>query len=502
MLLTNRRHRLLFIALAGMEVAWLLPFVMLLLARWQAAMLGDPVRSDGARGLDLILGLSPLAAFLLFTAIMLLYMLMTDLLNTRLVDSPQRELVLLGVVLATMLWSVRLLLYPNVGLSNLSWVAQIWRSIFDFTEGRRAELALVLINLLLWLRVILASSRDLSFFSVGVSFRLGLLLTLLGNALLTSMTTQPVAVAIHYFWLFLACGLVAVALARVDEKALIGEHSTGALMPWSRIGLVGGTVALTLGSALLLARLYTPENIRVVLAWFAPLWLAIGWLLLRILTIFVWLVSPLMEWIIAYFQSLELEIPQRSMAQGELLPGDTEYVSIANLVQNFAVLRYCLVVGVIVIVLGLLWLFFIRTARQPRGDEAEEMNATGLDLGGNPFRRGLDRLRDLANLLRQYGLSNQLLDAITVQNLYANLTRIARQRGYPRLPSQPPDEYVPRLMRAFPAHEGALARITNAYMRVHYGDHPVTAEELEQLRADYERLQEADVVVGNVEKSS
>jgi hypothetical protein len=78
-----------------------------------------------------------------------------------------------------------------------------------------------------------------------------------------------------------------------------------------------------------------------------------------------------------------------------------------------------------------------------------------------------------------------LLAAISVQNIYANLCRLARQRGYPRHPAQPPDDYLPVLAQAFSGQEEALTRITAAYMRVHYGDRPVTPDELAEVRRDY-----------------
>src|SRR5690606_1948938 len=89
------------------------------------------------------------------------------------------------------------------------------------------------------------------------------------------------------------------------------------------------------------------------------------------------------------------------------------------------------------------------------------------------------------NLLTRHGAGRQLLDAISVENIYANLVRLARQRGYPRRPSQPPEHFLPTLALAFPGHDERLARITAAYLRIHYGEQPITAGEMDQLRADY-----------------
>jgi hypothetical protein len=102
------------------------------------------------------------------------------------------------------------------------------------------------------------------------------------------------------------------------------------------------------------------------------------------------------------------------------------------------------------------------------------------------LNRGVQWLRDMSNLMKRYGLSRQLLAAISVQNIYANLCRIANRRGYPRHRAWPPDDYLPTLKKVFgPEAEEALSRITLAYMRVHYGDKLIGIAELAQLQKDY-----------------
>ncbi len=53
-----------------------------------------------------------------------------------------------------------------------------------------------------------------------------------------------------------------------------------------------------------------------------------------------------------------------------------------------------------------------------------------------------------------------------------------------------PDEYLPILNQALPGQDVALQRLTRAYMRVHYGDHPISEGELSQIRADFRAIQE------------
>ena len=91
----NRRHKLLFIALAGMDVAWSLPWVDFLVARW----FGIPtLDSDIGAVLQ-----SPLLIFLYFWAALLGYMLAADWLNRRQVSSPMRELWIIALVVLTTL---------------------------------------------------------------------------------------------------------------------------------------------------------------------------------------------------------------------------------------------------------------------------------------------------------------------------------------------------------------------------------------------------------------
>ncbi|MEZ4708599.1 MAG: DUF4129 domain-containing protein [Caldilineaceae bacterium] len=493
MLLTNRRHRLIFIFLAGMEVAWFLPFVLTLAARWRPEMLR--MNEAATQALDNLLGAPPLAMVLLFWLTLLGYMLAADLLNRWLILSPQREVVLLALTLLTMLGSIRLTLYPTAALFDLSWVGSAFGSVFNYTAGWRPELALIIANGFLWWRVAMNSGRDLTFLSVGMSFRLGMLLALLGNGLLTGMAHQPAGQGVQYFWLFFGFGLAAVALVRIDEKTVVGDHSVGAILPWPRMGQIGASVLAVLGLGAAATAIYNPENIRTFLGWFAPLWSFLGVVLLRILAFLLWLISPLLEWLVATMRGLlanaEFLQPQAQETTAELGQQEpVEFTSLAEMMSQWALLRYCLVTLGIVIVVGLLWLFFVKTRQRQLTEEAEELAQGEIDLGGNLLQRGLDRLRDWAALWSRYGLSNQLLAAISIQNIYANLSRVARQRGFPRPLNQPPDQYLPTLTLAFPTEYERLARITNAYMRVHYGDLPVDEGELSQLRTDYQHILE------------
>lgn len=480
MLLTNRRHRILFIALAGMEVAWFLPLALTFFA-WlhpAQALLPALIANVG--------DYSPLALFATCWGVLLFYLLCADLLNRRQVGSPVYQATMIGVVLATALLSIRLVVFPTLTLWDLRWIGAVLRAVFEFAPEGSAILFLLVVNVFLWIRVASTSDRALTFFSVGMSFRLGMLITIVGNTLLILVAQRPVTVALTYFWLFFAFGLLAVAVARIDEKAIGAAQSTGAALPWSRFTqlliLLGVTVAALIGSA----RVYTPANIKTVLGWFAPLWNFLGAILLWIFYTVFWLVGPLLDQLIAFLRALMADLePITPEPSGPIAAATPDPMTLSEVVQHFALVRYCLVAGIIMAVLLLLLILFVRPRQRGLDEEQEQTAQEGWAFGGNPFAR----LRDWGQLLRRYGIGPGLLAAISVQNIYANVGRLAGRRGYGRTTAQSPDEYLAQLQAAFPGEEERLGRLTAAYMRVHYGDQPVNETELAQLRDDYTILQ-------------
>ena len=147
-------------------------------------------------------------------------------------------------------------------------------------------------------------------------------------------------------------------------------------------------------------------------------------------------------------------------------------------------------IGVVLGIVIFLLLFLERVRKSGQLTEAEDEGLEPATLGGGILSRAVAGFRGAGALVRRFGVGRELLAAISVENIYANVCRIARRRGHPRRMSQPPDTYVPVLAQAFPGQDERLWRITNAYMRVHYGEHAVAVDELAGLRQDYRALRE------------
>jgi hypothetical protein len=463
MLFSNRRDGLIHFCLAGMEVAWFTP-ILLVAFYWY---LWDWPR---------------LATFGGLFGMMLTWMLVLELLN-RLADSPVYELSVLTLVLLTSLLIVRFWLYWDTPVGDFLWLGNTVYAMFNFDEGIQLELVLILANLFLWQRAISATSRTVTFFRVGLNFRLGILLLVVGASLLNYLSAQSTSSLI---WIYFGLGLTAVALARVRDKA-IGSQSVGRALPPRRLAQVFLSVGLTVGIAAWLSLFYTPAKIKALLRWLNPLWTVLERVLWWVAALVFIPLEPLLLWLTEIFRDIDWGgVIETIGGEGETLFEPSHVQPWPGMVMVWTVIRYIAIGLVIVLVLGFVLLYLNRIDRSQLYEGAEEESDETITLGGGMLDRGVQWLRDISNLVKRYGLSRQLLAAVSVQNIYANLCRIAKQRGYPRHRAWPPDDYLPTLVKAFGLEaEKALSHITLAYMRVHYGDKPISVAELAQLRKDY-----------------
>jgi hypothetical protein len=476
MLLGERRLRFMYLCLAGMEMAWITPFAALLLHRFG-------------------LGWSPGLTFVRLLSALLLWILVLDVLNRLKVPSPGYELSVAGLLVLGTLGLVRVWLYWGVPVAGLSWLRATFEALFNFHEGLRPELLIVLVGLLLWQRATAATSRSLDFFNVGVSFRLGILLLILGGGLLAHVTGQD---ATALLWLYLGLGLMAVALARIRDKASSGG-SVGKPMPGERIGQLMAASAITVGAGVGISFIYTPSNIRTVLSWLGPLWSALGALLKPLGALVLWLIQIViygLHWLFSRLLGgarLELldQLRQRLAELLTFMPS-SEATPLHLPPWLLSTLRYVGVLLALLILVGIILLSLRKIRERQRTEEFEEELDEEVTMGGDTLGRAWKWLRDRVGLVRRFGVSRELLAAISVQNMYANLCRLAGQRGYARHPALPPDRYLPVLVEAFGGHQEALSRITVAYMRVHYGDRAVSFGELALLRKDYDRVRGAE----------
>ncbi len=278
MFLANRRIALLYLCLAGMEAAWITPFWLIIYAP------APP----------------PWAAYGCLLAGLLAWTLILELLSRAGIQSPAYDTVALALMAVTSLLIVRVVLYPAVLPGDFGWLRRMLGDIFNFSGGIPPALGLIAVNLVLWQRATAATSRDPSFFNVGVSFRLGMLLLIAGAALLSFLRGQSV---VWFLWLYFALGLIAVSIARISEKASEAQ-STGIVLPMSRFAQLLLAAGVTVGGAWLVSSVYTPEGIRRFLHVFDPLWRLAQPLVFALLLVIARLLDPFFLWLEARLSGL------------------------------------------------------------------------------------------------------------------------------------------------------------------------------------------------------
>lgn len=464
----NWLHNALFLALAGMEMAWLTPIVISLNKRsWQTP------------GLFFMLGLG---------TILVIMMLVANYLSLRQVDSPAFELAVLAAIVLMGLLVLRVYVFWDEPVFSLHWLTVL----FAADDPRRIEMFWVLgVMAYLWWRGISFLQREVGFFVIGLDFRKGVLGLIVGVVLFSKLVGQSPSLFIYAFFFF---SLIAVALGRIEDKMRArGDAGPGLPAGWL---LVLGTAS---GGVLLLAAgLHWLWSLRSF-AWLgrilSPLTAGLTRVLEPILLFLLSLLEPIFQWLIHFIQS-------RMGPDAETAPLITMPPSAAEMFgQNgngelpgsqvppwlIILFRYILPILFVVLVLFVLvlWLDRHRTRRRPLTTTENRQTIAKEDRRGlgDVLQKGWQRLRNWADLVGRYGVGRRFYAALSVRYLYANLQHLAAQRGHPRAGAQTPNDYLPQLQQAFPGQETALAQLTHAYNAVEYG-HAATSEiELEHLRA-------------------
>ena len=78
----------------------------------------------------------------------------------------------------------------------------------------------------------------------------------------------------------------------------------------------------------------------------------------------------------------------------------------------------------------------------------------------------------------------------TIREIYRAFLKWASQRGLPRKRYETPEEFRQRLLKQYPQHSHELQELTAAYASIRYGGLVPDERTLEQVRRDWEMLQQ------------
>jgi len=231
-----------------------------------------------------------------------------------------------------------------------------------------------------------------------------------------------------------------------------------------------------------------------VLVWLWPVWLVIQFIIAGAGALVLWLLEAILSFFSLDITLLGQGFREALLRLGEIVPEMPPPPPTTERPAYLGVVQVVLMVGLplVIVILVLLWTWGrqLRRRREQEDGEYESIfNARTLARNLQAMLRGgLDRLGDLVGTASRFGLGSRFLAAISIRRIYTNLLRLAADAGYPRATSQTPYEYLGTLRRALPDNEADVRLITEAYVNARYGQVPDTREELDRIRACWQRI--------------
>ncbi len=458
------RRELLLLSILGMEATWLTPWTGVLTGTLHA-----PARAV------------PLGALLLLLLVALLGA--RALTGSGLPLGAQQAAAGVFAILSG-LTLVGACLYAGRPPASGGWGLAWLRDLARLQTGGIGGLVLLGVALYAWGRGISLAQGHLGTDKVGYYLRVGVVawfwFYIRG---LAARDDTPAG----WVFLFFFLGILAVGLARVEEV----HQEKGALRsPFtaSWLLILAGSALGVLGLAFLGTRTFSRSAAGRAWLALAPLGRVLYWLLYQVIRALFWLVGPLLNWLHAALA------PAAERLTAMPVPLPTPFAQPATQPQGLppsvqAALWALAALGALAVVFLVVAGLRRREAEGLANTQAEatwEAAPGGGDEGLGPALRRLGQrlTRALSSRPRgAYGLGS-------VRQIYASLLHLAAGHGVPREEAETPYEFGGRLDRALPGVEGEVAAITEAYVQARYGGRRASAEEVEALRARWQRLRE------------
>lgn len=479
------RHEVLYLCVAAMEVCWLYPWV----------LLGNRALGGGTRQ-SLIL--PPFV--LLLTALYL-----TRALPKLALAMHWNRVIIALSAAAACLVTLKYHLYGQYSWFDLTWLWDMVIALADLANAIPAGMLVIVVVLYLWWRGISLGQQTLTSAKVGFYFRLGivafvwyLLLTIFG-------LVQDVTVVIFVYFFF---GLIAVALARIEEVSrLKGGVRSPFNIYWLGVLVLATLVVLLVG--LLISYVFSLQNVYHVLGWLRPLEPILEAAFYFVFTILSYLLQSLIE---ALIQFVEQFVDSRllEILASQRISLEQQAAQAAEPPGYLGILRGGIIVAILLAAVVAVAFTLRRWWARRQEEQADEIRESVWSSGSiakgllGSVRDGWNRLGELAGMVRRFGLGRDLYSIISIRKIYASLVRLAEIRGYPRPAAQTPYEYLHTLYCAFPGSEAEVETITEAYVGVHYGELPHSADDLQRIRECWATVRRQDELrerFGPVEKA-
>ncbi len=369
-------------------------------------------------------------------------------------------------------------------------LGKVMSGLFNLDPG---SVVLVLFVCWLWWRGVSLARAAIRPMTAWRRFELGLLLFMAFIFIANHLRRQSPSSGFQepglgWYVFFLFTGFLSVIFARVSYVGLAKGVRKN---PFDRRWLASttGILAACIAVAAMLGSLLTGQY-RMLLDWLEEGIRLLIAVLIFIAAIPAFLVARLLEPLIPWLRQLMAARPTPVPAETPSPGGPLFPQQLANQVKPIPLsLQSIIFWGLVLLVV----LALLVRARRRAGilgaglqDEPESLLKRGE--ARKLLRKALqEAMGGLAAALRPI---RRAVVAARIRRIYALLLELCAQLGRPRLPSKTPLEYLPEMGELFSALIADLELITQAYVRVRYGEIPETAGEIEAVEAAWKRINE------------
>jgi hypothetical protein len=310
------------------------------------------------------------------------------------------------------------------------------------------------------------------------SFQLGLFLLLI-YGLLFGWNKSSQALITTYGFLF--CAIIAMSATRIGTLSEL----RGGRLPALKAGWFWGilTISAIIVGIAVAAGWFTTNIIGEILYWIYTALFTIVILIGLVVLSPVWLLilalGPTIRDILTALANLPLfhEMAKFMQTMAERVGITPEWIASVAQIGRPTVLAGVLVGVLMIILVAVVW-------KPWRQRFSGEENTSTL-----PLRAALRFprlfLRRFSGRLPSGG---RLLAAARIRYVYTQLLALAARLGKPRPASATPLEFLPALKDLFPGEEQTLDGITQAYLKIRYGELPETYEEVQQVLLGWDQI--------------
>ncbi|MCL4560356.1 MAG: DUF4129 domain-containing protein [Chloroflexi bacterium] len=437
-------------------------------------------------------GVSYGKTFLFLGSILLAAYFLARMMNTFEVRAVYRRILFAVLILLSLYLALLFLVYTPLMLSPWSMALKL---IVAFAELNviPAEFWVMLAILLVWRRGVSMARRSFGVDRVLSSFQIGAMIIFVYGIFPQLLGNQTVLLAI---FVFLFSGMIAMSVGRIHES----ERGRGGKTIKLRWGWIAGIGVVSL----LVSGLGLAPSVWIQGSGLALLSSAILLVLQIIIGLMLMLAAPLM-----FLFLFLLPLIQKLLAQFSI------FISLAKLQQDLqalqqirpvpsalgdlvdkleaakpAVLWGILILVAVVILLGLSWKIWRDRHREEEAPESILSAEDFLHLWQEALHRRLQGVADGLSGYLGMNRAGRMLAAMRIRWIYSRLMKLSADLGQPRPAAATPLEFLPALNLTFPSSGAELAGITQAYLRVRYGEAAETSEEVEAVEAAWRRIRQ------------